>query len=151
MPLSRRDLSFLLPALAATGASAQQPQAPQAGTPAPRATLTGTVYHSDKIPFTGNATKTGRRFFMGKTHGGFNLEMHETTLAPGIETHPPHKHLHEEIIIVVEGTVESYIDGKTEIVQPGSVIFYGSNQMHNAKNVGTTMCKYKVIELRGNE
>jgi quercetin dioxygenase-like cupin family protein len=131
----------LLPALAATGASAQVQSA----------ALTGTVYHNDKVPFTGNETKTGRRFFMGKTHGGFNLEMHETTLAPGIETHPPHKHLHEEILIVVEGTVQTYIDGKTDTAQAGSVIFYGSNQMHNAKNVGTVTCKYKVIELRGNE
>ena len=39
------------------------------------------------------------------------MEAHETVLGPGIETHPPHKHEHEEIVIVLEGTVEANMDG----------------------------------------
>jgi quercetin dioxygenase-like cupin family protein len=77
--------------------------------------------------------------------------MHETILGPGKETHPPHKHAHEEIVIVVEGTVETFLEGNTELAEAGSVAYFGSNQMHNARNVGTTPCRYYVIELRGDE
>lgn len=148
---SRRDLGYLLPALAA--AAAVRPAAAQTATPtAPaRAKLDTKNYHHGQIPYNGNDQKKGRRFFMGETHGGFNLETHETILGVGIETHAPHKHLHEEIIIVVEGTVETYNEGKTEVVEAGSVIFYGSNQMHSARNVGKVQARYYVIELRGDE
>jgi len=141
---SRRDLSFLLPALAAAGASAQQQ-------PAPVETIVSKAYDSDKIPYTGDANKKGRRFFLAQTHGNFKIEMHETILGPGIETHPPHKHEHEEIVIVVEGTVEVNMDGTKQTVPPGSVLVFGSNQTHNARNAGTTNARYYVVELRANE
>jgi quercetin dioxygenase-like cupin family protein len=146
MTLSRRDIGRLLPALVA--ASAARSTAAQA--PA-RARLDTRNYHHDRVAYTGDDRKKGRRFFMGETHGGFNVEAHETILGVGIETHAPHRHVHEEIIIVVEGTVETYVDGTTETVEAGSVIFYGSNQMHSARNVGTVPARYYVIELRGDE
>ncbi len=148
---SRRDLGYLLPALAA--AVAARPAAAQTATPTvpARTKLDTKMYHHGQVPYSGNDQKKGRRFFMGETHGGFNLETHETILGVGIETHAPHKHLHEEIIIVVEGTVETYNEGKTEVVEAGSVIFYGSNQMHSARNAGNVPARYYVIELRGDE
>ena len=81
----------------------------------------------------------------------FNLEAHETILGPGTETHAPHKHEHEEIVIVVEGTAQTFMEGKTETVEAGSVIYFGSNQMHSLRNAGTTPCRYYVVELRGKE
>jgi quercetin dioxygenase-like cupin family protein len=138
---TRRDLSFLLPALAAR-ASAQQ---------GPAVTLPSKIYKHADIPYEGDSTKKGRRFCYGATHSGFNLEMHETILGAGTATHAPHKHVHEEIVIVVEGTVEAYLEGKTEIAPAGSVIYFGSNQMHSARNAGATPCRYYVVELRGNE
>jgi quercetin dioxygenase-like cupin family protein len=140
--LSRRDLSFLLPMLAAASARAQQ---------APAETMQSKAYPSDQIPFTGDENKKGRRFFFGATHAGFKIEMHETVLGPGIETHPPHQHEHEEIVIVTEGTVEANFDGRKQTVPAGSVLVFGSNQMHNARNVGPGPCTYYVIELRGSE
>lgn len=142
MEYSRRDLSFLLPALAAVNASGQ---------PRQTGTLASKVYHHGQIAYEGDPKKKGRRFFYAKNHSGFNLEVHETVLGEGTETHAPHKHEHEEIIIVVEGTVETYLEGKTEIAEAGSVIYFGSNQMHSARNAGTAPCRYYVIELRGND
>ena len=142
MEFSRRDLGFLLPALAAGKAAGQSPQA---------GTLASKVYHDGQIVYEGDAKKKGRRFFYGKTHGGFNLEMHETVLGEGTETHAPHKHEHEEIVIVAEGAVETYLEGKTEIAEAGSVIYFGSNQMHSARNAGRAPCGYYVVELRGKE
>jgi quercetin dioxygenase-like cupin family protein len=138
MTFSRRDLAVLLPVLAAT-AKAQPATRP----------MPSKVLHSSQVPYAGDARKKGRQFFRGANHSGFDIEMHETALGPGVETHPPHKHEHEEIVIVLEGSVESYLEGKTEVAEAGSVIVNGSNQMHTVKNAGTTTCRYYVIELRG--
>lgn len=157
MNLSRRQLAVVLPALAAAAVRSGSVQAAGQAAPAPgaqassAAKLDTAMFHHERIPYTGNDTKKGRRFFMGQTHGGFVLEMHETILGPGTETHAPHKHVHEEIIVVVEGTVEAYNEGVTDTLEPGSVIFFGSNQMHSARNVGTGPARYYVIELRGDE
>ena len=144
MNLSRRDWSLLLPALAASAASGQQPAQP-------RQKLATRMYHHGQIAYTGNAEKKARRFFFGANRSGFNFEMHETVLGPGTQTHAPHKHVHEEIIIIVEGTVEAFVEGATETLEAGSVIYFGSNQMHSARNVGKTPSRYYVIELRGEE
>jgi mannose-6-phosphate isomerase-like protein (cupin superfamily) len=142
MEFSRRDLAFLIPALAAVGAEAQQQQA---------SPLPSKAYHNDRIPYEGGAKKKGRQFFNGATHEGFNLEAHETILGPGTETHSPHKHLHEEIVIVVEGTVDWYLEGRTERVEAGSGMYFGSNQMHSIRNAGFAPCRYYMLELRGDE
>lgn len=142
MNVSRRDLGILLPALAARAAAQQQ---------TPTQLLPAKVYHNDRIPYDGDAHKKGRRFFYGTTHTNYKLEMHETILGPGIQTHDPHKHEHEEIVIVIEGAVEAWMDGKTEKAEAGSVIYFASNQMHSARNAGGGPCRYYVLELRANE
>ena len=149
--ITRRDLGALLPALAAAAAARSGAAQTTAQARPVRTKLDTKNYHHAQVPYVGNDQKKGRRFFMGETHGGFNLEAHETILGVGIETHAPHKHVHEEIIVVVEGTVETYNEGRAEIVEAGSVIFYGSNQMHSARNAGTVPARYYVIELRGDE
>jgi XRE family transcriptional regulator, regulator of sulfur utilization len=142
LKVSRRDLGWLLPGLAA-GAAAQQPAAVE--------TMTSKAYSSDQIPYKGDDKKKGRQFFLAATHGGFKVECHETVLGPGLETHPPHKHEHEEIMIVVAGTVEANMDGVKQTVPAGSVVVFGSNQMHNARNAGATPSRYYIVELRGTE
>jgi quercetin dioxygenase-like cupin family protein len=140
-PLSRRDLSLLLPALAAATARAQ-------GTAPAPAALDTKVYHDKQIAYKGDEKKKGREFFNGATHTGYHIEMHETIIGPGLQTHPPHKHEHEELVIVLEGSLEMHNEDKSEVAEAGSVIYFGSNQMHNARNVGATPCRYYVLELR---
>ncbi|HUK16004.1 MAG TPA: cupin domain-containing protein [Bryobacteraceae bacterium] len=139
MLLSRRDLHILLPALAA-GASAQTSEA-----------LPSKVYHDRQVPYTGDDKKKGRSFFHGVNRSGFDFEMHETILSPGTRTHAPHKHEHEEIVVVFEGTVETWLEGKTETAETGSVIYFASNQMHSTRNIGSGPSRYYVIELRGSK
>jgi XRE family transcriptional regulator, regulator of sulfur utilization len=141
--VSRRDLGGLLPALAARAAVAQQPAAVE--------TIASKAYSSDQIPYKGDDNKKGRQFFLAATHAGFKIECHETVLGPGLETHPPHKHEHEEIMIVVAGAVEANLDGVKQTVPAGSVVVFGSNQMHNARNAGAIPSRYYIVELRANE
>jgi XRE family transcriptional regulator, regulator of sulfur utilization len=142
MTLSRREMVTILSAAVAAqaGTTAEAEQA---------TALPGRIYHHAAVPYVGDGKKKGRQFFKGTEHSGFGLEMHETILGPGTETHPPHTHEHEEIIIVVEGTVEVTVSGRQETAETGSVIYYESNRPHGLRNAGTTPCRYYVIELRG--
>jgi XRE family transcriptional regulator, regulator of sulfur utilization len=73
------------------------------------------------------------------------LEMHITTLKPGLASHEPHRHVNEELIIIREGTVETLSDGVWKRTGPGSIIFNASNSLHGLRNIGTTPAVYHVI------
>lgn len=73
------------------------------------------------------------------------LEMHVTWLPAGQTTHAPHTHPNEEVIVIREGTLEAFQNGKLTRVGPGSVLFMASNQPHNVVNVGDTTAVYHVI------
>jgi quercetin dioxygenase-like cupin family protein len=51
---------------------------------------------------------------------------------------PRHRHPGEEIIYVLEGTLEYQIDGKPPVtLKAGDVLFVPAGAIHTAKNVGT--------------
>jgi (S)-ureidoglycine aminohydrolase len=141
MSCSRREIMMALPLLTGAGGAMGQESR----------RLPAKVYHASKVPYVGDAKKKGRSFFHGTERSGFDIEAHETVLGPSTETHPPHTHAHEEIIILVEGTVEVFMDGRTETVEAGSVIYYESSRPHSLRNVGTRPCRYYVVELRGRD
>ncbi|HMB79048.1 MAG TPA: cupin domain-containing protein [Vicinamibacterales bacterium] len=73
------------------------------------------------------------------------LEIHISTLNPGKSPHAPHQHMHEELLIVKDGTLETFQSGAKRTVGPGGIIFQASNELHNVTNVGTTPATYFVI------
>ena len=73
------------------------------------------------------------------------LEIHISTLKPGQSPHAPHQHQHEELLILKEGTLETFQSGTTRRVGAGGIIFQASNEMHNVTNVGQTPATYYVI------
>ena len=55
---------------------------------------------------------------------------------PGVAA-PRHKHPGEEIIYVLEGTLEYRIDGQAPVtLKPGGVLFVPYGAVHSARNVG---------------
>jgi mannose-6-phosphate isomerase-like protein (cupin superfamily) len=76
-----------------------------------------------------------------------SLEVHETTLQPGGAPHPPHHHVHSEMWLIREGTVEITVSGTSYLLGPGSVGFVHSNDEHGIKNVGTTPATYFVVAI----
>ena len=74
------------------------------------------------------------------------LEMHITTLNAGQQSHPPHQHVAEELIIIKEGALESFVNGEYRRVGPGSIVFQASNQPHSIRNVGTGPATYHEIQ-----
>jgi len=89
-----------------------------------------------------------RHVVRGPTATLDELEMHVTTLNPGLSSHPPHRHPNEELVIVREGQVEVLNGGRWLRAGPGSIIFNASNDDHALRNVGTTPATYHVINWR---
>ena|SRR5688500_3340621 len=89
-----------------------------------------------------------RQFFRAPTATLDELELHVTTLNPGLSSHAPHRHANEELVIVKEGTVEALVRGKQVRAGPGSVIFNASNELHAIRNVGETPATYHVINWK---
>jgi len=138
--ITRRDLLVALIAIGATaGAFALAGQAPVMGS---------SVFDWNSIPAKPTEAGSVRSFFKTRTATLDELEMHVTTLEPGKSPHPPHRHPNEELIIVMQGTVETLSNGEWKRVGPGSVIFNASNQLHGLRNVGTGEAIYHVINWK---
>lgn len=88
-----------------------------------------------------------RPILMGKLANGEILEVHETTLPPGGMPHPAHHHVHSEMWLVREGTVEFNVMGRKKNIGPGGLAFVASNEEHGVTNVGKTPAKYFVVAV----
>lgn len=74
------------------------------------------------------------------------FDMHATALNPGFASHAPHTHRNEEIILMLKGKAESYIDGKKYQLEAGDIVFTAANAAHNITNTGTEQCGYFAIQ-----
>ena len=145
--LSRRDLCSALPALALLGVvfSDSGFAGAQTGSSLP---THSEAFSYDKLPV--NSSPNGaatRPVLRGTLPTGETIELHETTLMPEQMPHPPHKHVHTELMLIREGTVEFLMDDKTERIGPGGVAYAASNTLHGLKNVGTIPANYFVIAI----
>jgi mannose-6-phosphate isomerase-like protein (cupin superfamily) len=72
----------------------------------------------------------------GETAGTKSMQVGRFLLPPGMQPHPPHRHVAEEVLIVTRGSGEIVCDGKTVPVKPGAVMFSEPNVEHGIKNTG---------------
>jgi XRE family transcriptional regulator, regulator of sulfur utilization len=107
-----------------------------------------TVFDWNAIGVKDTEVGSVRQFFRNPTVTLDELECHVTTLKPGLQSHPPHKHPNEELVIIREGNVEVLSNGEWKKAGPGSVIFNASNELHALKNIGTTPAVYHVINWK---
>jgi XRE family transcriptional regulator, regulator of sulfur utilization len=107
--------------------------------------MQSSVFDWNAIPARQTNVGSVRSFFKAPTATLRELELHVTSLNPGVASHPPHQHPNEELVIVKEGMVEALVNGEWKRVGPGSVIFNASNQLHGLRNVGSTPATYHVI------
>ncbi len=133
MTHTRRDLPFLLSALAATCANANNPKLPSK------------TFKFEDLPITKHPTNLERKVFDGATHTGFNVDIHVTELQPGEMPHAPHHHDHEEMILIKDGTMEVTINGNPSTIGPGGVAYVASNEEHGWRNVSKAPAVYFVV------
>ena len=96
-----------------------------------------------------NPTPVGqvRQVFDNPTVAMDKLEVHITTLNPGMESHPVHRHSWEEMLLVKDGDFEVSMNGVRHHAGPGSLVFFAANDPHNARNVGLAPATYYVINF----
>ncbi|HEX7630579.1 MAG TPA: cupin domain-containing protein [Lacunisphaera sp.] len=107
--------------------------------------LPSAVYDWEKMTATPNAKGVRRDVFDGPTTSLDKIHCHITTLNAGENSGEPRLHLQEEVIIVKEGLVEMYIDGKTQTAGPGSVFYLAAHATTRLRNAGTMPATYIVI------
>lgn len=133
---SRRDLGLILPALAAATASAQE-----------KKTLPSKAFQYEDLPVKVNGENKSRAVLNGETHSGFPIELHMTELAAGQAPHPPHQHVHEEMLMLQKGTLDATIEGQVTQITAGSIVYLASNDEHGWRNPGPGPAQYFVIAL----
>ena len=98
---------------------------------------------------TSNTGKGFRRdFFNRSTSQLKQFEMHTTALNADSVSHAPHTHVQEEVILILRGNVEMYIDGKLYKGSAGDLYFLSANVPHALKNIGKEQCEYFAFQWR---
>jgi len=140
MALTRREVCSLIPALitAVTGVpriAAQDSSLPSA------------TFAFDDMSVQNSDHAQIRKIIKGRLATGEPIEAHETTLPPNGFPHPPHHHVHSEMWLIREGTVELTINGTTHRLSAGGAGFVHSNEEHGIKNVGAGPATYFVVAI----
>jgi mannose-6-phosphate isomerase-like protein (cupin superfamily) len=151
MSMTRRDVLQTLPVastslLAAFSALAAAESASAQGTELPTLPSKAWTFEELKVNKSPNGAEF-RPILMGKLANGEILEVHETTLPPGGMPHPAHHHVHSEMWLVREGTVEFNVMGNKKNIGPGGFAFVASNEEHGITNAGKTPAKYFVVAV----
>jgi quercetin dioxygenase-like cupin family protein len=79
--------------------------------------------------------------------GNIRLEVHETTQEVGAPHEPIESHLHSEIWLVREGTVELTVNGQARRLNAGDMGLCVAGDKHYIQNVGNTPATYFVVTL----
>jgi mannose-6-phosphate isomerase-like protein (cupin superfamily) len=116
--------------------------------PPSQTTLLGTTF-VDWDSLMPKATPVGqfRTVFDNPTPTLEKLEVHVTTLRPGMVSHGVHHHPWEEMLLIKEGEGQVSINGALHHVGPGYLVFFASNDPHNMQNTGTEPATYYVINF----
>lgn len=73
--------------------------------------------------------------------------MHISEIGPGLAPHEPHEHAGEEIIFILEGTVEAMVGAERTTVGPNTAIFCPEHVLHGICNVGAKPMRYVVVRV----
>ena len=152
MKMTRRDamVGFAAMTAAMTAAITAMPEKAEADD-AQEPILGPAVFHWDDLKPEKSAVGAHASICQQPTATVDQLEMHVGLLNPGEMSHPPHKHVNEELIILKEGTCETLSNGQWIQIEAGSVVFNASNSLHGFRNVGQWPAIYHVINWSPNK
>ena len=110
-------------------------------------TMRSRVFQWRDLPARTTDFATFRDVFDAPTATLDEYSCHVTTLNPGKEPHPAHRHPEEELLIIKEGTLEVVQNGVTNQVSAGGMVFCASNELHGWRNSTTNPVTYYVLKV----
>lgn len=141
--MDRREFSALLPALL-MGIESLPAHAEAGALP----TLESGVFKPGPPSHGAVPKRVSQRFALGMLKAGdIRLEIHETTQEVGAPHEPVESHLHSEIWLVREGTVELTVNGKAQRLSAGEMGLCVAGDKHYIQNVGDTPATYFVVTV----
>lgn len=106
------------------------------------------VVHWEEVAYREH-NKGGRRdFFDRPTAMSEDFEMHVTNLNETVQSHAPHTHEVEEIILMIQGNIEMHIDGATPKAGVGDFAFVDSLVPHAPTNIGKGQAIYFAFQWK---
>lgn len=87
-----------------------------------------------------------RQLFDRKTVMTNRFDIHITSLNPGISSHPPHTHVNEEIILMIDGEGEMIFGDKKQHIATGDAAWVESMIPHNITNMANRPAVYFAIQ-----
>lgn len=115
-----------------------------------RAVNTGAseVVDWNKVVYKPNDKGGTRKFLERPTAMLQRLEMHVSTLNPGLKSHDPHTHRAAEIILVLEGNTEMLIGNTYYKGNAGDVYYMAPYVLHGIRNDGKEACTYFAFQFQ---
>lgn len=150
--MDRREFAALVPALLAFGSlNVAEAEGQDVGVKKTAAlpVLVSGVYPPG-APHSANIVpqRVSRSYVTGMlTAGNVRLEMHETMQEPGAPHEPVGTHVHNELWLVREGTVELTTNGVARRMVAGDVGICVAGDQHFIRNVGDTRATYFVVTI----
>jgi heat shock protein HslJ/mannose-6-phosphate isomerase-like protein (cupin superfamily) len=126
-------------------AGEEPPPAPAAASASAAEPLTSAVFDWAALKAVPIPNGERRAVLDGPTATVDLLHVHVTTLGAGKASGAPVRHLQEEVLIVKDGDVEVSLDGTTQKVGPGSILFFAAGAVTALRNAGTTPATYYVV------
>jgi len=115
----------------------------------PADTLTARVCRWNSLETKKDSSRDRKEILEGSTPDLTLLEIHASTLEPGMAPHLPHSHADmEELLIVKEGTLKATINGVTSLLSPGSIALALPGDQHGFVNTGNSKATYYVLKFQ---
>jgi len=108
-------------------------------------TLPSTIYEWATLQPVQIPNGERRQVLDGATPTIDNLHVHVTSLAPGKTSGEPTRHARDEVLIVKEGEVEVHLDGSTQTVGAGAILYFASGAVTRLRNAGPRPATYYVV------
>jgi len=84
------------------------------------------------------------------------MSCHVSVLSPGRRPHPPHSHVQEELLVVLDGEAEILIppspnpdEARIERLVAGSFVYYPAYQYHTIRNTSDRPVTYLMFKWQG--
>lgn len=74
------------------------------------------------------------------------FDVHATLLNNGFNSHDPHTHRAEELILMIDGECQFQIGQEKFMAQNGDAVLMGSKVLHASQNTGSKPCSYYAIQ-----